>query len=99
VDGEPFLVYAGDTYVISKENAHIRRLLQAHETYKPCATVTLKEIGDHKKLYRCAKVEADDAEHDWDGVFLIHDQQETIKSKSMEKISITEIFNKIVQIA
>ena len=35
VDGEPFLVHAGDTYVISRGNSHIRRLLQAHETYRP----------------------------------------------------------------
>ena len=41
----------------------------------------------------------DDAEHDWDGVFIIHDPQGTIKSRSMEKISITEIFDKIIQMA
>ena len=41
----------------------------------------------------------DDAEHDWNGVFIIHDPQGTIKSRSMEKISITEIFDKIIQMA
>ena len=41
---------------------------------------------------------SDDAEHDWDGVFLIHDPQETIKKGFIGKISITDIFNKIVQI-
>ena len=40
----------------------------------------------------------DDAEHDWDGVFLIHDPQGTIKSGFIGKIDITSIFDKIVQI-
>ena len=41
----------------------------------------------------------DDAEHDWNGIFLIYDQQETIKSGLMGKISILKIFDKIIQIA
>ena len=41
----------------------------------------------------------DDAEHDWNGIFLIYDSQETIKSGFMGEISILEIFNKIIQIA
>lgn len=41
----------------------------------------------------------DDAEHDWNGVFLIHDPQETVKSGSTEKISIVNIFDKMIQIA
>jgi len=60
VDGEPFLVHAGDTYVISQGNSHIRRLLQAYEAYGPSATLTLKEVSDPTKLYGCAKVEADE---------------------------------------
>ena len=60
VDGEPFLVHAGDTYIISRGNAHIKRLLQAYEMYRPSATLTLKEVNDHKGLYGCAKVETDE---------------------------------------
>jgi UTP--glucose-1-phosphate uridylyltransferase len=59
VGNEPFLVHAGDTYIISQENSHIRRLLHAHEARRPSATLTLKEIHDHKKLYGCAEVNID----------------------------------------
>jgi len=60
VDDEPFLVHAGDTYVISQGNSHIKRLLKAYETYRPSATLTLKEVSDPRKLYGCAKVESDE---------------------------------------
>ena len=40
----------------------------------------------------------DDAEHDWDGVFLIHDPQETFKKEFIGKIDIANIFDKIIQI-
>jgi len=60
VDGDPFLVHAGDTYIISRGNAHIKRLLQAYEMYRPSATLTLKEVNDPRGLYGCAKVEIDE---------------------------------------
>jgi len=59
VGDEAFLVHAGDTYVISRGNLHIRRILQAYEAHRPSAMLTLKEVGDFRKLYGCAKVEAD----------------------------------------
>jgi len=60
VDNEPFLVHAGDTYVISRGSSHIRRLLRAYEAYRPSAMLTLKDVSDPRKLYGCAKVEADE---------------------------------------
>jgi len=58
VGGEPFLVHAGDTYIISQGNSHIRRLVHTHETHGPSATLSLKEVHDPKKLYGCAEVNA-----------------------------------------
>ena len=59
VGGDSFLVHAGDTYVISQGNSHIRRLMHVHEAHGPSATLTLKEVFDPKKLYGCAEVNAD----------------------------------------
>ena len=59
VGNEPFLVHAGDTYIISHGNSHIERLLRAHEARRPSATLTLKEVPHLKKLYGCAEVEVD----------------------------------------
>jgi UTP--glucose-1-phosphate uridylyltransferase len=58
VGSEPFLVHAGDTYIISQGISHIRRLLHVHEAHGPSATLTLKEVHDPKKLYGCAEVNA-----------------------------------------
>jgi len=57
IDDEPFLVHAGDTYIISKENAVFRRLLNHYMSNKPSAVLTLKEIHGHHKIYGCAVVE------------------------------------------
>jgi UTP--glucose-1-phosphate uridylyltransferase len=58
VDGEPFVVHAGDTYIISQGGSHIKRLLQVHEARKPSAVLTLREVPDLRKLYGCAEVDA-----------------------------------------
>ena len=50
VDNEPFLVHAGDTYVISRANSHIRRLFRAYEAYRPSAMLTLKEVSDPRSF-------------------------------------------------
>jgi len=59
VGDEPFLVHAGDTYIISQGNSHINRLLQAYEVRRPSATLILKEVPRLRKLYGCAEVEVD----------------------------------------
>jgi UTP--glucose-1-phosphate uridylyltransferase len=58
VDSEPFVVHAGDTYIISQGGSHVKRLLQLHEVRKPSAILTLKEVSDLSKLYGYAEVDA-----------------------------------------
>ena len=43
---EPFLVQAGDTYILSKGNRHLTRLLKVHETFKSAATFLVNHIED-----------------------------------------------------
>jgi uncharacterized membrane protein YfcA len=43
---EPFLVQAGDTLILSRENNHLMRLLNAHERFKGAATLFVKEVED-----------------------------------------------------
>jgi UTP--glucose-1-phosphate uridylyltransferase len=64
VGTEPFLVHAGDTYVIS-ETGIISRLFKAHMRSKATATLTLKEVLDPRR-FGVAEV-ADNG----DGTFLV----------------------------
>jgi len=57
IGSEPFLVHAGDTYIISKENAAIKRLLNRYMSNKPSAVLTLKKVHEHHKIYGCAVAE------------------------------------------
>lgn len=50
VKDEPFLVHAGDTYVISKGNSHLRRLLEHYEGEKADAMLTLHEVEDPRQF-------------------------------------------------
>lgn len=43
---EPFLVQAGDTIILSGENSHFTRLLQAHEEFKSAAAFLVQEVED-----------------------------------------------------
>ena len=49
VQDEPFLVSAGDTYIISKNAEHISSLIRIHETLKADATFLVQEIEDPKQ--------------------------------------------------
>lgn len=49
LDGE-FLVYAGDTLILSDGNAYIERLRRAHWKHKADATILLKEMEDPRQL-------------------------------------------------
>ncbi|MCP8310253.1 MAG: hypothetical protein L6N95_04275 [Candidatus Methylarchaceae archaeon HK01B] len=42
----PILVHAGDTYIISRENYHLKRLVEEHNKTKADATIALQEIPD-----------------------------------------------------
>jgi UTP--glucose-1-phosphate uridylyltransferase len=41
---EPFLVQAGDTFILSKGNHHLTRLFEAYKKYESAATFLIKEI-------------------------------------------------------
>lgn len=43
---EPFLVQAGDTLILSRENNHLTRLLSIYDRFKGAATMFVKEVED-----------------------------------------------------
>jgi len=43
---EPFLVQAGDTYILSEEKGHLTRLIKTHEEFDVAATILVKEVED-----------------------------------------------------
>jgi len=51
-----FLVHAGDTYIISRENTHLKRLIKEHDKTKADATIVLQEVPDPRQ-YGVAEVE------------------------------------------
>jgi len=48
ITDEPFLVCAGDTYVISKNGNHIKRLIETHLKYGADATLLLQQLKSLK---------------------------------------------------
>jgi UTP--glucose-1-phosphate uridylyltransferase len=46
---EDFLVHAGDTYIISPEQGHLRRLMEAHSELKADVTFIVQEIEDPRQ--------------------------------------------------
>ncbi|MEM2904506.1 MAG: sugar phosphate nucleotidyltransferase [Candidatus Bathyarchaeia archaeon] len=54
----PFLVHAGDTYIISKANSHLRRLIEEYEASGADAVLALRKVDDPRQ-YGVAEVEAD----------------------------------------
>ncbi|MEM2779990.1 MAG: sugar phosphate nucleotidyltransferase [Candidatus Bathyarchaeia archaeon] len=59
VGDEPFLVHAGDTYIVSQGNSHIKSLIGNYESRKPYAILTLKETRELQKIFGCAQVNFD----------------------------------------
>lgn len=49
IGGEPFLVHAGDTYIISNNNNGAKRLVNTHESTGADATLLLKEVKNPKQ--------------------------------------------------
>lgn len=56
VGREPFLVQAGDAYIITPKSTHLKRLTEAHEKSGADATLLLKEVTDPKQ-YGVAEVD------------------------------------------
>ena len=40
----PFLVYAGDTFIVSEDNSHLSRLIKAHTEFKSEVTLLVDEV-------------------------------------------------------
>jgi len=57
VGEEPFLVQAGDTYIVSKNNAYLTRLMNYHLSKRPAAVLTLRKVRRLQKDYGYAIVE------------------------------------------
>ncbi|MCP8322780.1 MAG: hypothetical protein L6N96_01185 [Candidatus Methylarchaceae archaeon HK02M2] len=55
IGGSPLLVHAGDTYIISRENVHLKRLIEEHNKTKADATIVLQEVPDPRQ-YGVAEV-------------------------------------------
>lgn len=43
---EPFIVHAGDTYIVSDDLAHVKMPLEAHERWSASATLLVMEVDD-----------------------------------------------------
>jgi UTP--glucose-1-phosphate uridylyltransferase len=54
---EPFLVHAGDTYIASRQNSYLKRLLNYYADRRPEAVLVLREVREPGKLYGVAEVE------------------------------------------
>jgi UTP--glucose-1-phosphate uridylyltransferase len=65
IGNESFLVHAGDTYIISKNNNHVKRLIEVHEKKKAEVTLLLKEV-ENPKQYGVAEVQEQNS-----GVFIV----------------------------
>nr|HDO81055.1 hypothetical protein [Candidatus Bathyarchaeota archaeon] len=57
VGEEPFLVQAGDTYIVSKGNAYLTRLIDYYLSERPAAVLTLRKVHRLQKDYGYAVVE------------------------------------------
>ena len=49
VGSEPFIVHAGDDYIISPDNDHLKRLIRVFNEFKANATVLIERISDPRK--------------------------------------------------
>jgi UTP--glucose-1-phosphate uridylyltransferase len=49
VNNETFLLHAGDTLILSKNNSHLKKLIQLHHKNKASASFIVKEIDDPRQ--------------------------------------------------
>lgn len=61
ISNESFIVHAGDTYIISKNNNPIKRLIEAHEKKRAEVTLLLKEV-ENPKHYGVAEIQEQNGE-------------------------------------
>jgi len=59
VQNEPFLVHAGDTYIISKKTAHLKTLMKIHEQLKADAVFIVQEVANPRQY---GVIEAEESE-------------------------------------
>lgn len=58
---EPILVHAGDTYIMSNQNQHVKRLVEISEKFDVDAVFMVQEIEDPRQY---GVVEVEEVEHD-----------------------------------
>ncbi len=60
VGHEPFMVHAGDTYIISKRFRHLRKLIEEFSRRRADAVLTLQEVNDPRQygIADCSKVDS-----------------------------------------
>lgn len=68
ISDEPFIACAGDTYIISKNNSFIKRMVEAYFRYNSDATILLNEVPDLRQ-YGVAIIEG--LERDTDRVLKV----------------------------
>lgn len=58
INDKPFLVHAGDTYILSENHSYLRRLLNHYIAHRPEAVLVLRKVHTSRKLYGVAEVDA-----------------------------------------
>jgi len=84
---EPVLVHAGDTYIISKDNLFLDRMLEVFSKNKPAALLLLKEIHVRRQLKHYGVAEAVDR-----GDFLIINRVVEKPEKPPSNLAIMPIY-------
>jgi UTP--glucose-1-phosphate uridylyltransferase len=56
IGDDEFLVHAGDTYIISEQNEHFQRLMEAHRDLEADATLIVQHVDD-PRMYGVVRVE------------------------------------------
>ncbi|MEM2909611.1 MAG: sugar phosphate nucleotidyltransferase [Nitrososphaerota archaeon] len=66
----PFLLHAGDTYIISKGDGHLKRLFDVHKKFNADATILIQEVEDPRAY---GVIEGDEVS---EGVILVRNLEE-----------------------
>lgn len=88
---EDFLLHAGDTYIISNENQHIKKLLLAHESNEADATLLVYEVEDPR---RYGVITPRNSSDDIIGVVEVEEKPE--RPKSHLAIAPVYVFNPVI---
>lgn len=88
---EDFLLHAGDTYIISNGNKHIKKLLSVHENYKADATLLVYEVEDPRRYGVITPGSSSD-----DVIEVVEVEEKPEKPKSRFAIAPVYVFNPVI---